>query len=127
MRKFFTDRTPPSQDKLASIYDSHAPTWLARESRAESRLTSEKWRNDLVRELRGDVLEIGMAAGDVLIRLRDYGDHVTSFTGIDVSPGMIEQARAAAKGLSIPVSLHVADAQDLSMFADDSFDTVTAS
>lgn len=127
MRKFFTDRTPPDRAGLAEIYDSHAPTWLKRESRAETRLTSEQWRNDLVSELRGDVLEIGLAAGDTLIRMKEYGHNVTAFTGIDVSPGMIAQAEQAAAGLTIPVSLKVADAQDLSQFPDDSLDTVTAS
>ena len=127
MRKFFTDRTPPDRDQLARIYDVHAPTWLAREGRAETKLTSERWRNDLVAELRGDVLEIGVAAGDNLIRLPDYGHTVTSFTGIDVSPGMIQQAKQASRGLSIPVSLHVADAEDLGIFPEATFDTVTAS
>ncbi len=127
MRKFFTDRTPPDRNRLATIYDSHAPTWLQRESRAETRLASERWRNDLISALKGDVLEIGLAAGDTLKRLKQYDHTVTSFTGIDISPGMIEQARRAAPDLGIPVSLQVADAEDLGMYADDSFDTVTAS
>lgn len=127
MRKFFTDRTPPDRKQLAGIYDTHAPTWLQRESRAETRLTSERWRNDLVRYLYGDVLEIGVAAGDTLMRMRDYDHGVTSFIGIDLSPGMIEQAKGAGAGLNIPITLRTADAEDLSMFADDSFDTVTAS
>src|SRR5690625_3717327 len=127
MRKFFTDRTPPDRSGLAKIYDSHAPNWLQRESRAETRLTSEQWRDDLVSELRGDVLEIGLATGDTLNRLKDYDHSVTSFTGIDISPGMIKQAKEAAVGLSIPVSLEVADAEDLSRYETNSFDTVTAS
>ena len=127
MRKFFTDRTPPDRNRLATIYDSHAPTWLQRESRAETRLASERWRNDLISALKGDVLEIGLAAGDTLERLERNGHTVTSFTGIDISPGMIEQARRAAPDLGIPVSLKVADAEDLGMYADESFDTVTAS
>lgn len=127
MRKFFTDRTPPSRSNIAAVYDSHAPTWLQRESRAETRLTSDRWRNDLVAQLQGEVLEIGLAAGDTLKRIPEYGHNVTSFTGIDISAGMIEQAKASASSLTIPVSLRVADAEDLSLFADDSFDTVTAS
>ncbi len=127
MRKFFTDRTPPERTGLARIYDSHAPTWLQRESRAETRLTSEQWRDDLVSELRGDVLEIGLAAGDTLNRLREYDHSVTSFTGIDISPGMIAQAKAAAAGLSIPATLEIADAEDLSRYEANSFNTVTAS
>lgn len=127
MRKFFTDRTPPNRAKLAKIYDSHAPTWLQRESRVETRLASEQWRDDLVAELHGDVLEVGLAAGDTMNRLAKYDHTVTSFTGIDISPGMVEQSRRAAEELSLPVALHVVDAEDLSRYADDSFDTVTAS
>lgn len=127
MRRFFTDRTPPDRSRLASIYDSHAPTWLQRESRLETRLASEQWRDDLVAELKGDVLEIGLAAGDTLRRLSSYDHNVTSFTGIDISPGMINQARGEVPQLAIPVSLDVADAEDLSRYADASFDTVTVS
>lgn len=127
MRKFFTDRTPPDRSRLASIYDSHAPTWIQRESRLETRLASEQWRADLVAELQGDVLEIGLAAGDTLRRLAEYDHSVTSFTGVDISPGMIRQARREAPQLAIPVFLDVADAEDLSNYADGSFDTVTAS
>lgn len=127
MRKFFTDRTPPSSTQLAGIYDAHAPTWLARESRAEARLTGQRWRDDLISALRGDVLEIGVAAGDTILRMRDYDHHVTSLTGIDLSPEMIHQAERAAEGSAIPVWLHTANAEDLQMFSDDAFDTVTAS
>lgn len=127
MRRFFTDRTSPEPDRLARIYDSHASTWLQRESRAENKLTSEQWRNDLIRCLYGDVLEIGVAAGDTLVRLRTKDHAVTSFTGVDISPGMIAQAERAGEGLNIPVDLHTADAKDLGIFADNQFDTVTAS
>lgn len=127
MRKFFTDRTPPDRTKLARIYDGHASTWLQRESRLETRLASEQWRDDLIAELKGDVLELGIAAGDSLNRMGRYDHSVTTYSGIDISPGMIQEARGVAKRLSIPVSLQVADAENLDMFADDSFDTVTAS
>src|SRR5699024_6975397 len=104
MRKSFTDRTPPNRAKLAKIYDSHAPTWLRYGSRGETLLASEKWRDDLVAELQGDVLEIGLAAGDTLRRMAKYDHAVTSFTGIDISPGMVEQSRRAAEGLDVPIS-----------------------
>lgn len=127
MRKFFTDRTPPNAAQLASVYDAHASTWLQREARLETRLASEQWRDDFAAELKGDVLEIGVAAGDTLIRLSKYGHAVTSFTGIDTSPGMIEETRPLAVRLGVPTELHEASAEDLSMFPDASFDTVCAS
>lgn len=124
MRKFFTDRTPPD---LAATYDHLAPNWLSRWSRLEGRLVSEQWRNDLVSHLHGDVLELGIAAGDTLLRLNDQKHDVASYTGIDISPGMIAQAQPAADSLDLPVHLHVANAEDMGTFADNQFDTVAAS
>lgn len=127
MRKFFTDRTAPTPTSLAGKYDAYATTWLQRESKLENRLVTEAWRDDMVQRLRGDVLEIGVAAGDTLMRFGRYDHHVTSYTGVDLSPGMIEQARTAASGITVPTTLMVANAEDLSVFADHQFDTVTAS
>lgn len=127
MRRFFTDRTPPSNVELAATYDSYAPRWLRQVGKVGGMLNINSWRDDMVRLLRGDVLEIGVAAGDTLVRIKSYGEAVTSFTGIDISPGMIAEARKIAQELDIPVSLQVGDAQELSGFADESFDTVTAS
>lgn len=124
MPKFFTDRTPPD---IAATYDSLAPQWLARWSRFENRLVSDAWRNAYVTELKGDVLEIGTAAGDTLMRMKQQPNLVTSFTGIDVSAGMIEHARFAASSLDIPVDLRQASAESMPMFADNQFDTIGAS
>lgn len=126
MRKFFTDRTPPTPDRLALVYDSHASHWLQREGRLETRLVSEQWRNDFALALHGDVLEIGVAAGDTLNRIREYDHDVTSFTGIDISPGMIAQAKAAAISSNVPTAFHVTSAEELGLFQDASFDTVCA-
>ena len=46
-------------------------------------------------------------------------------TGIDLSPAMLDRARARASSLGRSIDLRVADAQRLP-FADASFDTVTA-
>lgn len=123
MRRFFTDRTPPD---LAATYDSLAPQWLSRWSRFESRLVSEQWRNDYVSQMHGDVLELGIAAGDTLMRLKSGSHKVRSYTGIDFSPGMIVQSRKAADGVDIPIDLQVASAEQMPMFADNQFDTVAA-
>ncbi len=124
MRKFFTDRTPPD---VAAKYDQLAPGWLDRWSKLESRMVSDQWRNDYVRSLQGDVLEIGTAAGDTLLRMRSQPHKATSFTGIDISAGMLTEAQKAAEGLEVPVSLHQASAESMPLFADSSFDTVAAS
>lgn len=124
MPKFFTDRTPPD---IAATYDSLAPQWLSRWSKFESRLVSDTWRNALVAELEGDVLEIGIAAGDTLLRMKQQPNRVATYTGIDVSAGMIEHARLAASNLDILVDLRQTGAESMPMFADNRFDTVAAS
>lgn len=124
MREFFTDRTPPD---IAATYDRLAPAWLSRWSACENWLVTDQWRNDFVDRLHGDVLELGIAAGDTLVRLGRRPHDVSSYTGIDISPGMIEEAQRAAQGLALPVDLRVGIAEDMSMFADNSFDTVAAS
>lgn len=123
MRRFFTDRTPPSD--LGSVYDRQASTWLRGPGRAETWLVGADMRNELVDALRGDVLEIGVGAGDTLLRLSQRQHQVASFTGIDLSPGMIIEAKKITTDM--PTRLLVANAEDLSQFEDASFDTVTAS
>lgn len=127
MARFSSNRTSPDAEQLADIYDTHASTWLQRESRAETRLTTEAWRSDLIQLLRGDVLEIGVAAGDTLNRLNQYDHAVTSFTGIDLSPAMIFEAKRVGEQATFPVTLQTMNAEDMGAFPDDSFDTVTAS
>lgn len=127
MRRFLTDRTPPSESEVASIYDTHAANWLQGVGKLETKLTSEQWRSDLPSYLRGDVLEIGAAVGDNIDRLRRYEQSVISYTGIDISDGMLAQAQSRADTAPFPVTLLQANAEDLSMFSDNAFDTVTAS
>lgn len=123
MRRFFTDRTPPND--LSRVYDRQAPTWLRGPGRVETWLAGADMRNELADSLRGDVLEIGVGAGDTLLRLSQRQNQVTSYTGIDLSPGMIAEAEKVQT--AFPTRLLVANAEDLSIFPDDSFDTVTAS
>jgi ubiquinone/menaquinone biosynthesis C-methylase UbiE len=70
---------------------------------------------------RGRVLEVGIGTG----RNLEYYPAGVSVVGIDISSGMLERARAHAGRLGIPVELEQADVEALP-YADDSFDTVTA-
>ncbi|BAD41795.1 class I SAM-dependent methyltransferase [Symbiobacterium thermophilum] len=80
------------------------------------------WRERLVREARGRVLEIGVGTGH---NLPFYHPSVTTeLVGIDLSPGML--ARARSKPCRVPVTLLEMDAQEMA-FPDASFDTVVAS
>jgi len=69
-----------------------------------------------------DVLEIGCGIGRFE---RALAPRVRAITGIDVSPRMIEQARARCAGLD-NVSLLACTGYDLALFADASFDLVMA-
>jgi len=69
-----------------------------------------------------DVLEIGCGIGRFE---RALAPKVRTITGIDVSPRMIEQARARCAGLD-NVSLLACTGYDLAPFADASFDLVMA-
>lgn len=67
------------------------------------------------------VLEVGVGTG---LSLDHYPDGV-QVDGIDVSPDMLEHARARVNGNADRISLAVMDAQDLD-YPDDSFDKVVA-
>jgi ubiquinone/menaquinone biosynthesis C-methylase UbiE len=71
---------------------------------------------------RGDVLEIGVGTGR---NLPEYAS-ATRLTGIDLSDGMLERARARAKEIGRDVELLRGDAERLD-FPDASFDTVVFS
>ncbi len=70
---------------------------------------------------RGDVLEIGVGTAR---NLPHYPPEVR-LTGIDLSPGMLEHARARARRLAREIDLQLGDAQVLP-FPDESFDTVVS-
>jgi ubiquinone/menaquinone biosynthesis C-methylase UbiE len=113
--------------RVARIYDARAPHWDEREGRAENRMVGDDFRNRLAGELRGDVLEIGVGTGETLRRLRALNPPITSYTGVDISTGMLAQASRYATGNRFPVTFRQANAESLAMFPDHSFDTVTGS
>jgi len=80
------------------------------------------WRKELMREVNGKVLEVGVGTGK---NLPYYPDEV-EVTAIDFSSKMIEKAKQRAAELNIEVELRVMDAQEME-FPDDSFDTVVTS
>lgn len=124
-----TKQQTPASDlqRLASIYDSVAPNWNRTIGRGERLMLGKRWRADQVHLLHGNTLEVGMGAGSTISTMASQPHHVTRYTGIDLSLGMVAEAQKAAEGLSIPVTLLQANAEHMPMFADDSFDTVTAS
>ncbi len=78
---------------------------------------------DIINRRKGSVLEVGVGTG---LSLPRYGRHL-QITGIDVSPDMLDKARARADkhNLDHVVALQEMDAGRLE-FADEEFDTVVA-
>ena len=77
----------------------------------------------IINRRKGRVLEVGVGTG---LSLPSYGEHL-QVTGIDLSPEMLEKARARVKreGLANVEGLYEMDASALA-FPDESFDTVVA-
>jgi ubiquinone/menaquinone biosynthesis C-methylase UbiE len=98
------DRAAPAYDRIGPAYHEH----FGRRLVALADLPAG-----------ADLLDVGCGRGAVL---RAAAGRAGSLTGVDVSPGMLEQARAS--GLD-GVRLEVMDAEQLA-FADGAFDAVTA-
>ncbi len=85
------------------------------------RMVKDEWRQRVIGQARGRVLEIGVGTG---MNLPYYDPTVTEeLVGIDLSPGMLSRARR--KPCRVPHTLLEMDAQRMD-FPDDSFDTVVA-
>lgn len=108
-----TTRVQAIYDRFASRYD---PVVAVVE-----RLLFGGGRAWVCGQARGQVLEVAVGTGR---NLPYYPDDVR-LTGVDISPGMLDQARKAAGALNRPVDLRVGDAQRLP-FPDASYDTVVA-
>jgi len=99
-------------DKQAGHYDKQIGWW-------ERRLFGEDNREWAVSRAEGDVLEIAVGTG---LNLPFY-DPAQSVVGIDLSPAMLEIARARAHDIGRDVDLREGDAHQLT-FDDGSFDSV---
>ena len=108
-----TARTRARYQRIARFYD-------LMEVLPERRFAP--WRERLWSLVSGPrVLEVGVGTGKNM-PYYPPGVHVT---GVDLTPGMLEQARKRAAALGLDVELHLGDAQSLE-FEDDSFDSAVA-
>jgi len=108
-----TQRTRARYQRISKIYDL-------------MELIPEKgfipWRKQLWSQVKGPrVLEVGVGTGKNM----DYYPPGLEVTGIDLTPGMLNQARRKASSLNLDMALHLGDAQALE-FEDDSFDAAVA-
>lgn len=117
------DRASSADTVRASAYDSFAEGYTAEN---ETSLFNAYYERPAMLELAGDVtgrriLDAGCGSGPLFAALRDRGAIVT---GIDVSAGMLKQAR---RRLGADADLRVADLADPLLFPDSAFDDVVAS
>lgn len=127
LRRIVLDRSPNDLQRISRIYDEQAPTWDEREGRSENLVLGNAYRDRLARLLEGDVLEIGAGTGETLRRIQAMNVPVRSYTGVDLSMGMLAEASRHVDVCAFPVTLRQMNAEMLTAFADNAFDTVTAS
>ena len=103
--------------RVRRLYDRDAPRY-DRSMTLTERIIGDR-RAGLVEDLRGRVLEVAVGTGATLPHYQPG----TRVTGIDLSPGMLAQARARTVRAGVTVELREMDAQALE-FPDGSFDAV---
>ncbi|MBT4539357.1 class I SAM-dependent methyltransferase [Candidatus Woesearchaeota archaeon] len=81
-----------------------------------------KWRKELLKEVKGRVLEIGVGTGK---NFPYYNHEKVDLTAIDISKGMLNKAKKKANDLGLKVKLELTNT-DYLPFKDDSFDYVIA-
>ena len=109
-------------DQIRRTYDKRARTYDRTVGLGERLLVGDL-RRRFGELLAGETLEVAVGSG---LNLPHYGDAVTRAVGVDLSPGMLAEARRRADRLGREIELVEGDAQRLP-FADASFDTVAVS
>jgi len=110
------ERTPPAQ--LLSIYDVRSRFWDQERTYFGARLVADGLRRHAVPN-RLNILDIGCGTGLVGIAVRDLADRLD---GIDISPAMLEKARAKR----VYDRLFQADLQSFLAGQEKSYDAVLA-
>lgn len=119
-RRPFRRRRTTEAERVRAVYQRQAPHYDQIIAVAE-RLLFTGGRQWACQQARGNTLEVGVGTGR---NLPHYATDV-DLTGIDLSPSMLDRARARALSSGRAIDLRVADAQQLP-FPDASFDTVIA-
>jgi ubiquinone/menaquinone biosynthesis C-methylase UbiE len=105
-----TNKIRRRYDRISFIYDMMEKPMEA--------MALKVWRIDLMKELRGKVLEVGVGTGK---NIEFYPDGL-DVTAIDFSERMLRKAREKAVKYNKIVDLRLMDVQNMDL-ADDTFDT----
>jgi ubiquinone/menaquinone biosynthesis C-methylase UbiE len=121
--------TALSPEAASTAYDTYASSYDELDGgSAASILGLDEARSKLLQQAKGKVLEIGAGTG---LNLSKYTASVSSLTLVDISQGMLQQAksRATAIKLTFPIEFVKADAtsQLVDLFGENAFDTVVDS
>ncbi|MBE9040556.1 class I SAM-dependent methyltransferase [Oscillatoriales cyanobacterium LEGE 11467] len=82
----------------------------------------DRYRQDILAEVEGEILEIGFGTG---LNLPHYPPHVFKITTIDANPGTSSLAQKQIQASSIEVENHILNGESLPM-ADNTFDSVVS-
>ncbi|SEQ72336.1 class I SAM-dependent methyltransferase [Piscibacillus halophilus] len=85
------------------------------------RLVKEEWRKELLADVRGEILEVGVGTGT---NFKYYPQDV-HVTGIDFSPKMLEKAHVKVEEAAATVQLYEMNIENLD-FEDNQFDYVVS-
>lgn len=105
-------------EKIRSRYDRVSGVYDLFEQPMEM-MALRRYRNEIMKELKGQVLEVGIGTGK---NIPYYPDDI-DITAIDFSSKMLERARIKADNFSKEVNIVLMDAQKMD-FLDNSFDCV---
>ena len=105
------------KEKQIRIFDKQA----ARYDRARDDSQQKKLRGPLIRQARGNVLELAVGAGANF----SYYPSTVRITAVDFSPAMLEKARQAADNLQLDARFICMDMEEID-FPDQSFDTIVS-
>lgn len=111
-----------SKEDIQNKYDGLASKYNLKEWKNNHIFGIKRLRRQLFGQAQGKVLDVAAGIGGNF----PYLPWESEITAIDLSPGMLDKARARAKKLGLKVTFQVMDAEALD-FPDDTFDTVISS